>query len=317
MTTHVLVTGGAGYLGSVLVHELLVRGFRVTVLDNFMHRQQSLNHLCTHEKFKIIRGDARELASEFKKEGSPIFAAHGVDVIVPLAALVGAPACALDYEGTWLTNCRAVVALCNNAREDQVIIYPNTNSGYGVGGEELCTEESPLEPISEYGRSKVKAEEAVLRHPLGISLRFATLFGCSPRMRLDLMVNDFVYRAVRDRALVLYEPGFRRNFLHVRDAAGAIVHAIKHAPSMAGKAFNAGRTDANMTKAELAGKILQQVPGLTLYKGAGSDPDKRDYIVSNKRLEQTGWAPRYSIDEGIAELVRCFEQPFESSHRNA
>lgn len=310
MSTHVLVTGGAGYLGSVLTQDLLLRGFEVTALDNFMYRQQSLTHLCLHKKLKIVRGDARDMATV-----APLI--KEADVLVPLAAIVGAPACDTDYSACWETNCRAVVAMVNNASPNQLIIFPNTNSGYGIGGEDMCTEDSPLEPISDYGRSKVLAERQVLKHALSVSLRFATLFGCSPRMRLDLMVNDFVYRAVRERALVLFERSFRRNFLHVRDASGAIIHAMLHHSSMTGKAFNAGRTDANMTKAELAACILKHVPGLRIYQGDGSDPDKRDYVVSNARLEATGWRAEYSIDQGIAELVRCFHQPFESRHRNA
>jgi nucleoside-diphosphate-sugar epimerase len=310
MSIHVLVTGGAGYLGSVLVHELLLRGFSVTVLDNFMHRQQSLAHLCAFPKLEVVRGDAREIVSHpalLKK----------ADVLIPLAAIVGAPACDLDRMATLSTNLNAVHDLVQQASTEQVIVYPNTNSGYGRG-DGMCTEDSPLLPISHYGRTKVDAERRVLGHRLGVSLRFATLFGCSPRMRLDLMVNDFVYRAVRDMHISIFEGHFRRNFLHVRDAAGAFIHVIKHAAGMAGQAFNAGRTDANMTKAELAERILKRVGGGfgTLHHVEGrADPDQRDYVVSNARLERSGWLPRYTIDEGIDELVRCYQQPFEN-HRN-
>ena len=297
-------------MGSVLVHMLLLRGYSVTVLDNFMYGQQSLNHLCSFEKLTIERGNAQEIASR-----TLLLKQH--DVFIPLAALVGAKACEREYETTWNTNCRAVCALVNNLSDEQIVIYPNTNSGYGRGGEALCTEESPLLPVSAYGSSKVKAEERVLLHPRGVALRFATLFGASPRMRLDLMVNDFVYKAVRDRYLVIFEGHFRRNFLHVRDAAHTFLFAIANIEAMKGRAFNVGNSALNMTKLELAREIGQRTGCSVREAPDGTvDPDQRDYVVSNARLESLGWRPLYGLKEGIAELARCFAQPFES-HRNA
>lgn len=308
--TRILVAGGAGYLGSVLVHMLLVHGYSVTVLDNFMHGQSSLNHLCSFEKLKIIRGNAREIAVDPKFVKS-------FDILIPLAAIVGARACELDYQATYEINTRAVQILTALARPEQIIVYPNTNSGYGKSGEALCTEETPLKPISNYGISKKEGESFVLRHPHGVSLRFATLFGASPRMRLDLMVNDFAYKAVRDRYLVIFEGAFRRNFLHVRDAAATFIFAIQHIEAMKGRAFNAGNSALNMTKLELAHQISAHTGCLVHEAPEGRvDPDQRDYIVSNARLEGLGWCPLYGLKEGIAELVRCFAQPFEG-HRNA
>lgn len=306
MTTKILITGGAGYLGSVLTQMMLVLGYEVTVLDNFMYRQQSLSHLAAYPKLRIIRKDARWFGAYIDE----------ADVIVPLAALVGAPLCAEKEEEAWATNLRSVKLLVANAHPNKIVIYPNTNSGYGIGGEEMCTEESPLQPISIYGKSKVEAEKVVLNHPNGVVLRFATLFGASPRMRLDLMVNHFVHRAVTDKALTIFEPHFRRNFLHVRDAASAIIHAIHHVGVMRGQSYNAGRDDANMSKGALAAKIKEHLPDFHFsFAEQGSDPDKRDYLVSNAKIKATGWEAQYSIDEGIAELVRCFQQPF-SAHGN-
>lgn len=304
----VLITGGAGYLGSVLTHQLLVKGYDVTVVDNFMYRQQSLSHLCMYDSLRIIRRDVCDPSIY------DLLPEH--DVVIPLAAIVGAPAC-VQRRDTWEINCRAVIGLVNNVSEEQLVIYPNTNSGYGKGGKLQCTEDSPLDPISEYGRSKVRAEHAVLSLENGVSLRFATLFGCSPRMRLDLMVNDFVYRAVRDRSLVIFEPEFRRNFLHVRDAAVAIEHTIRQRTTMRGRAFNVGDSRANMTKRDLALRIGTWIAGgINLYfSDQAKDPDQRDYVVSNDRMEATGWNPLYSIDDGIAELIKCFAMPFEE-HRN-
>lgn len=300
----VLVTGGAGYLGSVLVPMLLDAGHQVTVMDNFMYRQNSLAGCCHRPQLSILRIDIRTEIRPFLRT---------CDAVVALAAIVGAPACERDKAGANSTNYSAIARLCEHLSTDQILIYPNTNSGYGVGGEALCTEDMKLHPVSLYGTTKVEAENHVLSHPRGVSLRFATLFGMSPRMRLDLMVNDFVYRAKRDHALVLFEAKFRRNFLHVRDAADTIIYALEHANTMGANAYNAGLSSANLTKIELCERIREQIPGFTWVEApVGQDPDRRDYVVSNAKLEATGWSARYELREGITELKKGFQMPFQS-----
>lgn len=306
---NVLVTGGAGYFGSVLVRMLLRQNHRVTVIDNFMYRQQSLTDLCSYKNLSIVNGDVRDIR---------VIAHHvkWADVIIPLAAIVGAPACSKNESAAWTTNTDAVRQVCQLADSTQLILYPNTNSGYGIGDEKLCTEESPLRPISIYGKSKITAENWVLNKRNGVSFRLATLFGTSARMRVDLMVNDFVLRAVRDRTLVLFEEHFRRNFVHVQDAAAAFIHAINDPKVVEGKVYNVGDSEANMTKKELCEKIALQVPGFVFHcSPIGEDPDKRDYVVSNDKIEKTGWRALLSLDDGIQELAKCFQQPF-SGHGN-
>jgi len=294
----VLVTGGAGYLGSILVPHLLECGHRVTVLDNFMHRQNSLAHVCADPGFDVVNGDARA-------EGvlKPLVAR--ADVIVPLDAVVGAPACSRDPLAATSTNRDAIATLCRMASRAQRIIMPITNSGYGVGSKQReCTEETPLRPISLYGRTKVEAEQIVLDRENSISLRLATVFGMSPRMRIDLLVNDFVYRAVNDRFIVLFEGHFKRNYIHVRDVARAFVHALAQFDGMRSQAYNVGLSDANLSKVELCQHIHRQVPDFVFVEAAiGEDPDKRDYIVSNAKIERTGYRPVHSLDDGIRELV--------------
>ncbi|MHB8834581.1 MAG: NAD-dependent epimerase/dehydratase family protein [Candidatus Methylomirabilia bacterium] len=300
MRSKVLVTGGAGYLGSVLVPELLLRGYAVTVIDSFLYRQQSLLECCHDLHFRIIRGDARD--ADLLR--GPLAEA---DYIIPLAALVGAPLCRLDEIGAVTTNRDAVATLVQLASPAQRFVMPCTNSGYGIGLKDAaCTEEMPLNPLSLYGRTKVEAEKFILGHG-GISLRLATVFGMSPRMRLDLLVNDFTYRAIRDRFLVIFEGHFRRNYIHIRDVAAAFVHAIEHYDAMRGQAFNAGLSDANLTKLELCAKIKEQVPDfLYLEAPVGEDPDKRDYLVSNAKIEGTGFALKHPLEEGIAEIIRGY-----------
>ncbi len=300
MHSQVLVTGGAGYLGAVLVPELLRRGYAVTVIDSFLFRQQSLLECCHDPRFRIIRGDARD--AEVLR--GPLAEA---DYVIPLAALVGAPLCQRDAVGATTTNLDAVATLVRLASRAQRFVMPCTNSGYGIGAKDAaCTEEMPLNPLSLYGRTKVEAEKHVLGHG-GISLRLATVFGTSPRMRLDLLVNDFTYRAIKDRFLVVFEGHFRRNYIHVRDVAAAFVHAMEHFESMRGEAYNAGLSDANLTKLELCAKIKEQVRDfLYLEAPVGEDPDKRDYLVSNEKIERTGFAPTYSLERGIAEIIRGY-----------
>ncbi|MFN7191524.1 MAG: NAD-dependent epimerase/dehydratase family protein [Rhodospirillales bacterium] len=297
----ILVTGGAGYLGSTLVPALLEAGHSVTVLDNFMFRQAPLAHVCAHPDFDVVRGDCRDAAVL-----KPLVAK--ADIAIPLAALVGAPLCNNDQTGAVSINRDAVRTLLGLLAKDQRVLMPVTNSGYGVGepGKE-CTEESPLRPLSLYGRTKVEAEELVLGRDNGMSFRLATVFGMSPRMRIDLLVNDFVHRAVTDRAVVLFEPHFKRNYIHVRDVARAFLHGIANFSTMKNRPYNVGLSDANLSKMELCQRIQANVPGFVFLEAPiGEVPDKRDYIVSNARIEATGFKPAHSLDAGIAELVKGY-----------
>ncbi|MCS6853117.1 MAG: NAD(P)-dependent oxidoreductase [Gemmataceae bacterium] len=301
MPLNVLVTGGAGYLGSILCEHLLQRGYAVTVLDNLLYNQHSLFHLCHHRLLRFVRGDARDEAVL-----APLV--RQADVLIPLAAIVGAPACERDRIGAQTTNLDAIRLLNRLRSPSQLVIYPNTNSGYGIrSGAGVCTEDTPLEPISWYGQTKVLAERELLPSANVIVFRLATVFGMSPRMRLDLLVNHFVYAAVTDGYLVLFEKDFRRNFIHVRDVADAFVHAIENSPRMVGRPFNVGLDDANLSKLQLAEKIREHMPNFYIHAApVGSDPDKRDYIVSNQRLREAGFVARRSLDEGIRELLVGF-----------
>jgi nucleoside-diphosphate-sugar epimerase len=307
----ILVTGGAGYIGSTLVPALLDAGYGVTVLDNFMFHQASLAHVCHHPDFELLRGDARD-----ENTLRPLLAS--ADVVIPLAALVGAPLCDRDTVGAVTINRDAVVTLVRMLSKQQRVLMPITNSGYGIGeqGKE-CTEETPLRPISLYGRTKVEAEQAVLDFGNAISFRLATVFGMSPRMRLDLLVNDFVYRAVNDRFIVIFEGHFKRNYIHVRDVARGFLHGLENFENMKGEPYNLGLSDANLSKLELCARIKAQVPDFTVVEAAiGQDPDKRDYIVSNEKIERTGYAPAYSLDGGIAELIKGYAMIRNSGFAN-
>ena len=298
--TKVLVTGGAGYLGSVLVPALLDRGFAVTVIDNFMYGQDSLAAACYHPAFSLVRGDVRSMETM-----RPLL--KDADVIIPLAALVGAPLCDRDPLAATSTNRQAIVDMLAHLSRDQRVLLPVTNSGYGVGeAVARCTEETPLRPVSLYGRDKVEVERILLdRHPAAISFRLATVFGMSPRMRLDLLVNDFTYRACTDRFIVLFEAHFRRNFIHVRDVARAFLHGIDRFDEMKGSPYNVGLSDANLSKRELCQRIQQHVPSFVFHESnIGKDPDRRDYIVSNEKIERTGYRPAFSLDDGIREIIK-------------
>ena len=307
----VLVTGGAGYLGSILVPELLKLGHRVTVLDNFMFQQNSLLECCAYENFDVVRGDARDediLKTLLQK----------VDYIIPLAALVGAPLCSRDKIGTITTIRDAVASIVKLSSKEQRIIIPTTNSGYGVGQKGVyCTEETPLKPISLYGKAKVEAEKIVLDKGNSISFRLATVFGMSPRMRIDLLVNDFTYRAVKDRFVVLFEGHFKRNYVHIRDVARAFIHAVDNFDTMKNEPYNVGLSDANLSKLELCVKIKEQVPDFVyLESPVGEDPDKRDYIVSNEKIEKTGFKTIYSLEMGIKELIKGYRIITNSRYSN-
>jgi nucleoside-diphosphate-sugar epimerase len=307
----ILVTGGAGYLGSTLVPKLLDAGHAVAVLDSFMFQQSSLNHVCADPKLEIHRGDSRD-----ERAMAPLLAR--ADIVIPLAALVGAPLCARDALGAVSINRDAVRMLADKMSRDQWMLTPITNSGYGIGeAGKICTEETPLRPISLYGRTKVEAEAAALSRENSISFRLATVFGMSPRMRLDLLVNDFVYRAVKDRVLVLFEAHFKRNYIHVRDVARVFLHGIENFDAMKGEPYNVGLSDANLSKAELCGVIATHLPNFVFMEAPiGEDPDKRDYIVSNAKVEATGFAPAYSLDDGIRELIKGYAMLNDSRYSN-
>jgi len=297
----ILITGGAGYIGSVLTPTLLALGHEVTVLDSFYFKQSSLLDCCQHEKFQVIRGDARD-------EALIKALVAKADLIIPLAALVGVPLCNTDAIATKTTNQEAVEMLCRLASRSQWIIVPVTNSGYGIGDKgKSCTEDSPLRPISTYGVTKVKAEVAALSRENSISFRLATVFGLSPRMRLDLLVNDFVYRAVNDRAVVIFEGHFKRNYIHIRDVVRVFAHGISNFEKMKGKPYNVGLDDANLSKLELCAEIKKHLPKFVYLEAPiGEDPDKRDYIVSNARIAAAGFKPEWNLDRGIRELIKGY-----------
>lgn len=307
----VLVTGGAGYLGSVLCEHLLGTGYEVTVVDNLMYAQQSLFHLLADSRFEFFFGDARDemLMRRLLKD---------TDVVIPLAAIVGAPACDRD---PWLArsvNLDAVLLVNRLRSPRQLIVFPTTNSGYGTKtGEAYCTEETPLEPISLYGRTKVDAEAALLDSPNVISLRLATVFGLSPRMRIDLLVNHFVYAAAMDHYIVIYEKDFKRNYIHIRDVADCFVYCIENVLGMVGRPYNAGLDAANLSKEELALKIREYVPDFYIhFADVGTDPDWRNYIVSNQRLREAGFEAHRSLDQGIQELLKGYRMMVRAPFRN-
>ena len=298
----ILVTGGAGYIGSVLVPELLNEGHEVTVLDNFLFRQNSLFECCANPNFRIINGDVRNLELVEKL-------VQDKDFIFPLACLTGFPLSKKDPVAATTVTRDAVISMLKMLKPEQKIIYPNTNSGYGVGdGNNFCTEESPLRPVSLYGKLKVETEQAIRERGNCVVFRLATVFGASPRMRMDLLVNDFVYRAYKDRAIVLFESTFKRNYVHVRDVVGAFVFAMKNFQNMNGEVYNLGLDEANYTKMELCQEIKKQIPELNIFEAKiGQDPDKRDYIVSNEKLRKAGYSAKITVAEGITELLKAYQ----------
>jgi nucleoside-diphosphate-sugar epimerase len=307
----VLVTGGAGYLGGRLVPALLRAGHSVRVLDNLMYGQETLFQLCAEPGFDFVRGDARDerLLAPLVREA---------DVLIPLACIVGAPACERD---PWLAeqvNLEAVRLLERLRSPSQLVIFPTTNSGYGAtSGEVFCTEETPLEPISLYGRTKCQAERELLDSRNAITLRLATVFGMSPRMRFDLLVNHFTLAAATDGTLVIFEKDFKRNYVHIDDVADCFVHCIAEQARMVGRPYNLGLDAANLSKAELAAKIQEHVPRFYVhFAEVGSDPDKRNYVVSNERLRQAGFAARRGLDQGIRELLLGIRMLARSRYKN-
>lgn len=311
MTTHILVTGGAGYLGSVLCEHLLDAGYQVTVIDNLMYGRNSLFHLCSNPRFDFVLGDVRDedLMQQLVKDA---------DILIPLAAIVGAQACDRD---PWLArsvNLEAVRLLNRLRSPGQLVISPTTNSGYGTqSGNLFCTEETSMEPISLYGQTKVEAEAELLDSRNTITLRLATVFGMSPRMRLDLLVNHFVYAAVTDGYIVIFEKDFKRNYIHIRDVADCFVHCIENADKMVDRPYNVGLDEANLSKEELSLKIKEHVPNFYIhFSEVGSDPDKRNYIVSNQRLREAGFEARRSLDEGIKELLKGYRMMGRAPFKN-
>jgi len=311
MGYNILVTGGAGYIGSVMVPELLKHGHQVTVLDNFMYRQNSLAHVCNEASFNIVNGDIR-----LKEIIKPLL--DKADIIIPLAAYVGAPICSKDPIGATSVNKDAIKMMLKLLSQDQKILMPTTNSAYGSGDEDnYCTEESELKPISQYAIEKVEIEEELLTHGQAISFRLATVFGMSLKMRIDLLVNDFTYRAVNDRFVVLFESHFKRNYLHVRDVARAFIHGIDNFDAMKGEIYNVGLSDTNISKKELCERIQIYLPEFTfLEEELGKDPDQRNYIVSNEKIEKTGFKTEYSLDDGIKELIKGFEMIKQYGYSN-
>lgn len=301
MSYNILVTGGAGYIGSILVPELLALGHKVQVLDNFMFKQTSLNHCAYHPSFNVIKGDIRcerTMTALLKK----------ADVVIPLAALVGAPLCSLDPVGATTTNHDAISLMLKLLSKQQRVLMPTTNSAYGTGDDNnYCTEESPLNPISQYAIEKVAIEKELMQHENAISFRLATVFGMSPRMRIDLLVNDFTYRAVNDRFVVLFESHFKRNYIHVRDVTRAFVHGLVHFDQMKGQIYNVGLSDANVSKFELCEHIKEHLNDFVFMEAeVGKDPDQRNYIVSNAKIEATGYKPEFSLYAGIGELIKGY-----------
>jgi len=298
----ILVTGGSGYIGSILVPELIKLDYEVTVVDNFMYKQSSLNHLCVFENFNIINGDIRDqnLMNSLIKSN---------DLIIPLAAIVGAPLCNKDPYSAQSINYDAILNMIKMVSKSQIILMPTTNSAYGTGDENnFCDEKSKLNPISKYARDKVEIEKKLMNRENSISYRLATVFGMSPRMRIDLLVNDFTYRAVHDSSLVIFEGHFKRNYIHVRDVVSAFIHSINNIQTMKGQIYNVGLSDANLSKIELCEEIKKHLSNfLYVEEKYKKDPDQRNYIVSNKKIEKTGFKTKYSISDGIKELIKGYQ----------
>lgn len=308
---NILVTGGAGYLGSVLCEILLDKGYKVTTVDSLMYRQKSLFHLCNNPNFDFVFGDVRDknLMHELIKNA---------DVIVPLAAIVGTSACDSDPYLATTTNLDSIKLLNKLRSKNQLVVFPMTNNGYGTpDGRNFCTEETPLNPTTLYGKTKTDAEEELLSSKNTITLRLASVFGMSPRLRLDLLVNHFVYTALTDGYIVLFEKNFKRNFVHIRDVVDCFIYSIENHKKMIGKAYNLGLDSENLSKKELAGKIKQHLPKFYIdFAEINSDPDKRNYIVSSQRLKIAGFEAKRSLDEGIKELIKGYQLIKRSEFKN-
>lgn len=298
---NILVTGGAGYIGSMLVPELLREGHKITVIDNFMYKQNSLASVCENKNFEIISGDIRNM--KLMKT-----LVNQNDIILPLAAIVGAPLCDKDPFAAKSINHDAIIEMFKICSADHQIIMPTTNSAYGSGGENnFCDENSVLNPISKYAVDKVEVEKHLMQRVNSISFRLATVFGMSPRMRIDLLVNDFTYRAFHDSAVVIFEGHFKRNYIHVRDVVAAFIHGINNFSKMKSEIFNVGLSDANLSKLDLCREIKKQLPNFTFVEEKiKKDPDQRNYIVSNAKIEKSKFKPHYTIADGIQELIKGY-----------
>lgn len=298
----IFITGGAGYLGSVITNKFLDSGHKVTVLDKLIFNQTSLLQFTSNPNFKFIYGDVRneDLLKKLCEE-------H--DVIIPLAAIVGFPACAADPKLAKEINFQQILNIVKFTKGEKKILYPNTNSGYGVAkGETVCTEESPLNPISVYGQTKCDAENFLRVSSDAIIFRLATVFGVSPRMRTDLLVNDFTYKAITDKYIVVFEKTFKRNFIHIEDVASAFLFMFENYDTYKNEVFNVGLSNANLNKQELLEKIQVHVPDFAVsYNDYYEDPDKRDYIVSNEKIECAGWQPKWDLDMGIKQLIMAYQ----------
>jgi nucleoside-diphosphate-sugar epimerase len=299
--TKILITGGAGYLGSMLATKLVSMNYDVTVVDILKYEKNSIAHLFGNKNFKFILGDVRKISC-IKK------IIKGKNYIFPLAALVGAPLCEKFKKNTLKTNVVSIKNLIKYLKPNQKIIYPTTNSGYGIAEKnKYCDENSPLNPISLYGQTKAQAEKIVLSFKNAICFRLATVFGYSYRMRTDLLVNNFVEKAVKKKKLNLFEPYFRRNYIHISDVVSAFVFAIKNFNKLKGQTYNLGLSKANLTKLALAKKIQKKIKNLKIKIIKNKfDPDKRDYYVSNKKIEKAGFKPSVDIENGIEELIQLF-----------
>jgi nucleoside-diphosphate-sugar epimerase len=298
----ILITGGAGYIGSSLTTALVNKDYDVTVLDTLKYNKESLNHLYKFKNFKFYNTDVtiEKNIKRFLKNQ---------DLIIPLAALVGAPLCEKNKNIAVKTNIGSIKLILKNIKKNQKIIYPTTNSGYGIGEKNsFCDEKSPINPISIYGRTKMEAEKIVLKHKNSISFRLATVFGSSYRMRTDLLVNNFVYTAFNKKKLNIFEPNFRRNYIHINDIVRAFLFAIKNFKKLKSGIFNLGLSSANITKINLAKKVKKYLPKtkIRIIKNI-KDPDQRDYYVSNKKIEKKGFKAIYSLDHGIVELINIFK----------
>jgi len=297
--SNILVTGGAGYIGSTLVPDLLSRNHKVTVVDNFMYNQTSLATSIRDRNFEIIFGDVRD-ESLMKKLVSK------ADIVIPLAAIVGAPACDKDPVTAQSINKDSILWLLNQVSKNQQVIMPTTNSAYGSGDKNnFCDENSPLNPLSLYARDKVVVEKSLLEHENSTSFRLATVFGVSPRMRLDLLVNNFTLRAITDGFVIVFEGHFKRNYIHILDVVQAFNLAIENKEQFKGEIFNVGLSQANISKIELCQEIKKIVPDfLFLEAPLGKDPDQRNYIVSNEKIEALGFRPAVTLQQGLFELVK-------------